>query len=363
MNIAFYSPLKSPNHPVPSGDRLMARQLIAAMRQAGHTVTVASELRSFTPTPEGDDLPALRLAAEAEVDRLSDEWRAAAKPDVWFTYHTYYKAPDLIGPVLARRFGLAYMTAEASYSRRRNIGVWAQAQAELVEAVAMAAANICFTQRDRQGLEQAVPSASLVMLPPFLDPGPFLALPPKPEPGRLITVAMMRPGDKMASYRLLAAALERIVDLPWTLSVVGDGPARDEVRALFSPFSPGRVIFHGERTPAEIASLLSQSAVYVWPGCGEAYGLAYLEAQAAGLPVVAQATAGVPEVVSHGATGLLTPPDDPAAYGESIARLLLDEPERQALAAAARNFARDERSMARASVILDDILKRLQANA
>lgn len=358
MNIAFYSPLKSPNHPVPSGDRLMARQLIAAMQQAGHAVTIASELRSFTATPEGDSLPALRLAAEAEIERLSAEWRAAAKPDVWFTYHTYYKAPDLIGPNLARSFGLAYVTAEASYSRRRNIGVWAAAQAGLVESVAMAAANICFTQRDRRGLEQAVPSASLVMLPPFLDPGPFLALPPRPQPGRLIAVAMMRPGDKMASYRLLAAALERIVDLPWTLSVIGDGPARDEVTALFSAFSPGRVVFHGEKAPVEIASLLSQSAVYVWPGCGEAYGLAYLEAQAAGLPVVAQATAGVPEVVLHGATGLLTAPDDPVAYGEAIAGLLGDEPERQRLAAGARSFARDERSMARASVLLDDILKK-----
>lgn len=359
MNIAFYSPLKSPNHPVPSGDRLMARQLIAAMGQAGHTVTIASELRSFTPKPEGEGLPALRLAAEAEIDRLSGEWQVAAKPDVWFTYHTYYKAPDLIGPDLARRFGLAYVTAEASYSRRRNIGVWAEAQAGLLDAVAMAAANICFTQRDRQGLEQAVPSASLVMLPPFLDPGPFLALPPRPEPGRLIAVAMMRPGDKMASYRLLAAALERIADLPWSLSVVGDGPARDEVQALFSAFGHDRVLFHGEKAPAEIAGLLSQSAVYVWPGSGEAYGLAYLEAQAAGLPVVAQETAGVPEVVSHGVTGLLTRPDDPAAYGEAIARLLQDEPERRRLAAGARNFARDERSMARASVLLDDILKKL----
>lgn len=358
MKIAFYSPLKSPNHPVPSGDRLMARQLIAAMQQAGHTVTVASELRSFTPTPEGEGLPALRLAAEAEIGRLSGEWQAA-KPDVWFTYHTYYKAPDLIGPVLARRFGLSYVTAEASYSRRRNVGVWAEAQADLLDAVAMAAANICFTQRDRQGLAQAVPSASLVMLPPFLDADPFLVLPPWPESGRLITVAMMRPGDKMASYRLLAAALERIADLPWTLSVVGDGPARDEVTALFSAFGDDRVIFHGEKAPKEIASLLSHSAVYVWPGCGEAYGLAYLEAQAAGLPVVAQATAGVPEVVSHGTTGLLTPPDDPAAYAEAIARLLRDEPERQRLAAGARSFARDQRSMARASVILDDILRKL----
>src|SRR4051812_22263565 len=50
MNIAFYAPLKSPHHPVPSGDRLMARQLMAALTLAGHSVTVASEFRSFLPS-------------------------------------------------------------------------------------------------------------------------------------------------------------------------------------------------------------------------------------------------------------------------------------------------------------------------
>ena len=37
-------------------------------------------------------------------------------PDLWFCYHPYSKAPDLIGPRLSRLFGLAYVTAEASYS-------------------------------------------------------------------------------------------------------------------------------------------------------------------------------------------------------------------------------------------------------
>ena len=46
-----------------------------------------------------------------------------------------------------------------------------------------------------------------------------------------------------------------------------------------------------------------QGGTYVWPGTGEAYGIAYMEAQAAGLPVVAQKTAGVPEVVKDGVTG------------------------------------------------------------
>ena len=46
----------------------------------------------------------------------------------------------------------------------------------------------------------------------------------------------------------------------------------------------------------------AEGALYAWPGFGEAYGLAYLEAQAAGLPVVAQDIDGVPGVVRNGET-------------------------------------------------------------
>jgi len=55
MKIAFYAPLKSPDHPVPSGDRLMARMLIAALRIGGHEVAIASDLRSFMAKPSDQD--------------------------------------------------------------------------------------------------------------------------------------------------------------------------------------------------------------------------------------------------------------------------------------------------------------------
>lgn len=358
MKIAFYSPLKSPNHPVPSGDRLMARLLVAALEKVGHSVAIASELRSFIRDPESGDLAGLEAQAEAEIDRLGREWRADDPPDLWFTYHPYYKAPDLLGPPLARAFGIAYVTAEASYSARRNIGAWQEVQASVAAALRQAAVNICFTTRDREGLAEAVPGSRLVSLLPFIEPSPFLVHEPRPQPGRLIAVAMMRAGDKMESYAMLADALKRLNDAAWTLSIVGDGPCRQETQAFFSDFDPSRLIWHGEQKQAAIAALLSESAIYVWPGCGEAYGLAYLEAQAAGLPVVAQTIAGVPEVVISGRTGLLTPQGDVAAYALAIRRLLDADEERTRLATQARQFVRDERSLDRAATTLDRILQR-----
>ncbi len=356
MNIAFYAPLKSPHHPVPSGDRLMARQLMAALQLAGHRVAAASEFRSFLPA--SDSLTEERDAqAQAEIDRLSELWETTDRPDLWVCYHPYYKAPDLIGPQLCRRFGIPYITVETSYSRRRNIGQWVEAQARVLDGVRLAAANICLTARDRAGLEQVAPDARLAVIPPFIDAKPYLERAPDPLPHRLITVAMMRPGDKLSSYRALAESLRLITHLPFTLDVVGDGPARREVEALFAGIPEGRIVWHGQKSQNEIAELLSQAAIYLWPGHGEAYGLAYLEAQAAGVPVVAQAVAGVPEAVADGRSGLLTPPGDIAAYAGAIALLLTDHDKRQRLAAGARSFVTGERSMDIMAERLDGIVR------
>ncbi len=356
MRIAFYAPLKSPNHPVPSGDRLMGRLLIRALQMGGHTVNVASEFRSFASTPEA--AAKVEGEAAAELQRLQAAWAGGKKPDLWFCYHPYYKSLDPFGPVLCAEFDVALVTAEASYSPKRDQTDWSPYQARIGAMVRDAAVNIGFTRRDREGLERAIPEARIAALAPFIDTAAFEGLQPTPEPTRLITVAMMRAGDKMQSYAMLAEALATIRDKPWTLSIIGDGPMRGEVERLFSTFEPGRIDWLGERGADDIVQELGRSGIYAWPGCGEAYGLAYLEAQAAGLPVVAQDTAGVPEVVQSGLTGLLTTEGDIAAYASAISELLDDASKRTEMANAARRFVLAERSLAIAAKSIDEILCR-----
>jgi glycosyltransferase involved in cell wall biosynthesis len=170
---------------------------------------------------------------------------------------------------------------------------------------------------------------------------------------------MMRPGDKAESYRMLAQALASIGHLPWTLSVVGDGPAHEEVKAQFAGLPADRVEWLGALEPAAVPDVLFKGGIYVWPGFGEAYGLAYLEAQAAGLPVVAQDTAGVPEVVRDGKGGFLTPSGDVQAFASAIERLLADNNERTIMAAEARRFVLEERSLDAASARLAELLAKI----
>ena len=177
----------------------------------------------------------------------------------------------------------------------------------------------------------------------------------------LAVAAMMRPGDKLASYRVLARMLAGLRDLPWQFLVAGDGPARAEVEAAFAASIPGRVTFLGALSLPEVAAAYAAADLCVWPAVNEAYGMAMLEAQAAGLPVVSCATRGVPDVVEHGRTGLLAASCDERALASLVRELLLDNSKRSRMSAAAVNFAAGERSIDSATARLGSLLERFAA--
>ena len=100
MRIAFYAPLKAPDHPVPSGDRTIARLLLAALKQGGATVEIASRIRTRISDPTEAAQEAMAKKGAAAAKRLIAKYRARPKrerPQAWFSYHLYYKAVDWIG--------------------------------------------------------------------------------------------------------------------------------------------------------------------------------------------------------------------------------------------------------------------------
>jgi glycosyltransferase involved in cell wall biosynthesis len=156
---------------------------------------------------------------------------------------------------------------------------------------------------------------------------------------------MMRAGDKLASYEILAEALSEIAGLPWALDVVGDGEARSRVEALFERVGD-RVRFHGQLDDREtLGSLYTGADLLLWPAVNEAYGMVLLEAQAHGCAVVAGSFGGVPSVVHHGETGLLTRPGDPADFARAVSELLMDGERRRQLGASAFRFVRGSRGL------------------
>lgn len=366
MRIAFYAPLKAPDHPVPSGDREMARLLMAALRTGRHEVEVASGFRPFLSSPEPERMRQVEAEAAREADRLGAAWEAAGPPDLWFCYHPYYKAPDLLGPRLTSRFGLPMVAAEASQAGKRATGPWASWHALNEAAIRAAKLHVGFTPRDAEGLAGLVDPARIVMLPPFIAAGPFGAASRAPagDTVELVTVAMMRPGDKARSYAFLAEALAALPpDLNWRLTVVGDGPERAAVAAMFRTLPAGKLVWAGQHDAAAVARILAGSDLYVWPGFGEAYGVAYLEAQAAGLPVLAMDCGGIASVVVGGETGLLIPEGDLPAYAAALARLIADPALRQRLGAEGRRMVLGERTVEGAAALLSSALGQLRFGA
>ena len=116
--------------------------------------------RSFAPAPDDAALATSLAEAAAETARVRAEWDdPARRPDLLFSYHLYYKAPDLLGPRLAARFALPYVAAEASLSSRRASGPWAERQGLVAAAVRGAALTVCLTARDYDGLRDTAAPA------------------------------------------------------------------------------------------------------------------------------------------------------------------------------------------------------------
>ena len=323
---AFYAPLKAPDHPNPSGDRELARALLQALDLAGFAPSVASDLRLFDKT--GADQEELCAAAEAALPDVIAQGRATGWR-LWVTYHNYYKAPDLLGPPVCAALGIPYVQIESTRAKKRLTGPWAGFAAAAEAAADAADVIFYFTQRDSEALRAYAPSGQqIVHLSPFL---PRADLPPvSSRNGSMLAVAMMRPGDKLASYSLLAEALAHVRG-DWRLDIAGDGTARAEVEALMRPFGT-RVRFLGQLSSAELENVYAQASVLVWPGVNEAIGLTYLEAQAAGIPVLAQDRPGLRDVI---APELPRPSveDGAPGYAAALEQVLLDPPTPEVLRA------------------------------
>jgi glycosyltransferase involved in cell wall biosynthesis len=375
VRIAFYAPLKPPTHSTPSGDRRVAGLLMDALERVADKVELTSTFRSYDANGEPERQAALRRQGEALAARLAAQWRAAPaaeRPQLWFSYHVYYKAPDWLGPAVSEALGIPYVIAEASYAKKRARGPWALGHEGSANAIRRARLVLAPSRDDLPGLMELVARERLVHMPPFVDAKPYVEAARERDRHRarlarehaldpavpwIAVAAMMRPGDKLASYRALATALSRHAGLPWRLLVAGGGSARAEVVTRLESAVPGRAAFLGTLGSRDIAEMYAACDLYAWPAVNEAYGMALLEAQASGLPVVSRATRGVPDVVIDGRTGVLV--QEEAALADAIRALLLDPDRRGALGRAAAAFVAGERSIESAASRLKTLLAAL----
>lgn len=133
---------------------------------------------------------------------------------------------------------------------------------------------------------------------------------------------------------MLASLLPRLPGV--RMALIGDGPYRT---ALEQQLSGNPVHFAGYMAGEELASAVACADVLVFPSQTDTLGLVLLEAMAAGTPVVAANSGGVPDVVRHGLNGFLFAPGDAPAAAAGVRRILGDPVARELIRVAGRREA------------------------
>ncbi|WP_416068161.1 glycosyltransferase [Rhizobium sp. ZK1] len=161
-----------------------------------------------------------------------------------------------------------------------------------------------------------------------LDLTMFKGSPTKRRKGLVVSVARF---IEYKGHRYMIEALSHAAAQgnPIEFVMVGDGPLRGEIEALARKSLP-KVTIYENLSQLHIRNLLAEAELYLHGsvtlenGHAEAFGLANLEAQAVGTPVVAFRSGGVGEAVEDGATGFLVAERDTTGMSNAIGRLLSD---------------------------------------
>jgi glycosyltransferase involved in cell wall biosynthesis len=166
-----------------------------------------------------------------------------------------------------------------------------------------------------------------------------------PAPGSPSATALIVSVAHLVARKNHADVLRALVAVPVArYLVIGDGPEREPLAALARELGVAdRVEFAGQLAPAAALERAATAWCAVLPSTDEAFGVAYIEAMAAGIPAIGCRGEGGPEEIAAAGEGMiLVPPHDPQELGRVLAALLADGPRRARLGIAARATVRRE---------------------
>ena len=185
-----------------------------------------------------------------------------------------------------------------------------------------------------------MPGASVGVLPNAIDTGFWR----RPTSNTLATpvhfVSAMRLSRKKRPLGLIRAFADTVRFVagrpPMRLTIAGDGPDRADIMRLADELGVGAMVeLPGQLSREELRSLYARAHAFVLPSERESFGIAALEARAAGLPVIAMLASGARDFIAPGVNGLLA--RDEAELSRFMARMALEEPARRFMAS--RNSA------------------------
>ncbi len=349
LRIFFYAPFKPLGHADPSGDLVTATGIFDYLVQRGYQVIPVSSLRCRWIYWK----PWLWLQLLWERRRVVRSY-FASPADIWLTYHSYYKAPDLLGPAAAGHMKIPYVIFQGIYSTKRRRR-WTTRPGFYLNKNSLQCADHVFTNKsvDLLNLKRLLPESRVTYVAPGITPAdfPFDAqarrdlrmqwkVADKPV---IFSAAMFRQDVKTEGLTWVIRACGELLrqGQDFLLVIAGDGKERGRLQQLAGEHVPDRVHFVGKIPRADMYRFYSAADLFVFPGIRESLGMVYLEAQSCGLPVVAFKNAGVPEAVQEGKTGILVPRFAREPFVDAIRRLLEDPGLRKQMGRAASAYVRE----------------------
>jgi glycosyltransferase involved in cell wall biosynthesis len=292
------------------------------------------------------EVPSVRLRAPRDFDpRLVVALRRALRrirPDV---VHTHLVHADVYGALAAP----APVVSTKHNDDRFRLGPFRHVERVLARRVSRVIAITEALRRftvDQVGL----PAAKVEVVHYGLDapPAAWGENPPVllPDGARVLLAICRLVPQKGVDVAVRALAEVRREHPDAVLVVLGEGEERDALTRLAEDLGVADALFLPGRA-GDVADWLARAEILVHPVRWEGFGLAVLEAMLAERPVVASAVSSVPEIVMDGETGILVPPDDPAALAVALSRVLGDPTLAARLAAAGLERSRADFSVDR----------------
>ncbi|UCD79420.1 MAG: glycosyltransferase family 4 protein, partial [Desulfobacterales bacterium] len=290
--------------------------------------------------------------------------------DLWLTYHSYYKAPDLLGPAVTGKLKIPYVIFQGIYSTKRRRR-WITKPGFYLNQSTLRCADHVFVNKsvDLLNLKRLLPASRLTYVAPGIIPADFSFDNEARRELRkqwnvadepvIFSAAMFRQDVKTEGLTWVIRACGELSSqgLNFRLIIAGDGREREKLQRLAGEHLSGRVHFVGKIPRADMYRFYSAADLFVFPGIRESLGMVYLEAQSCGLPVIAFKNAGVPEAVQDGKTGILLPMYALEPFVDAIKRLMTDKRLRQQMGLAAKSYVREFHDLNKNYQQLEESLK------
>jgi len=222
-----------------------------------------------------------------------------------------------------------------------------KAPSDFADRAAAAGAVVTVSQANLEHIVKAfgVPAAHIHVIPCGVDTERFQPDGHRAGPPLIVCVARLVP-FKRVDLLLDACALLRTRGLTFRCAVVGDGPCRNELEAARTRLGlEDTVELLGAAEQAQVLAWWRRAAAAVLPSDSEGMPVSLMEAAACGVPAVATAVGGTPELIEDGVTGFLIPPGDAGKLAAALERLFCDPQLAARLGAAARRRAREHFSL------------------